>query len=47
MSWGVDLWDQYDKLLQYTDHGIEFVKRVESFVKERIEIEQDYAKKLR
>jgi thyroid hormone receptor interactor 10 len=39
--------DQYDKLLQYTDHGIEFVKRVESFVKERIEIEQDYAKKLR
>ncbi|XP_062515709.1 formin-binding protein 1-like [Corticium candelabrum] len=47
MSWGVDLWDQYEKLLQYTDQGIDFVKRVESFAKERIEIEQEYAKKLR
>eukprot|EP00118_Oscarella_pearsei_P025776 m.308753 g.308753 ORF g.308753 m.308753 type:complete len:517 (+) comp44681_c0_seq1:88-1638(+) len=47
MSWGSELWDQYEKLLHVSEQGHDFVKRVENFVKERIEIEADYAKKLR
>ena len=39
--------DQYDKVCAHTDHGIEFVKRVSSFVEKRIHVEQSYAKELR
>lgn len=47
MSWGTELWDQYDKVAVHTDVGIEFIKRVSSFVEKRISAEQNYAKELR
>ena len=39
--------DQYDKVAIHTDIGIEFVKRVSSFVEKRISAEHNYAKELR
>jgi len=47
MSWGTELWDQYDQVCTHTDQGIEFVKRVTSYVEKRIHVEQSYAKDLR
>lgn len=47
MSWGTELWDQYDKVAVHTDVGIEFIKRVSTFVEKRISAEQNYAKELR
>ncbi|XP_057573862.1 formin-binding protein 1-like isoform X9 [Hippopotamus amphibius kiboko] len=46
MSWGTELWDQFDSLDKHTQWGIDFLERYAKFVKERIEIEQNYAKQL-
>ncbi|KAJ7988342.1 hypothetical protein DPEC_G00322570 [Dallia pectoralis] len=47
MSWGSELWDQFDNLEKHTQSGIEFVERYSKFVKERTEIEISYAKQIR
>uniref|UniRef100_A0A4W5QD96 Formin binding protein 1 n=1 Tax=Hucho hucho TaxID=62062 RepID=A0A4W5QD96_9TELE len=47
MSWGSELWDQFDNLEKHTQSGIEFVERYTKFVKERSEIEVNYAKQIR
>ncbi|XP_077078873.1 formin-binding protein 1-like isoform X1 [Siphateles boraxobius] len=47
MSWGTDLWDQFENLDKHTQWGIDFLERYAKFVKERLEIEQVYAKQLR
>ncbi|XP_072559298.1 formin-binding protein 1a isoform X18 [Paramormyrops kingsleyae] len=47
MSWGTELWDQFDNLEKHTHWGIEFVERYTKFVKERSEIEVNYAKQIR
>ncbi|XP_066916625.1 formin-binding protein 1-like [Clytia hemisphaerica] len=46
-TWGIDLWDQRDIVEKHTSNGIDFLERCASFVKERIRIEQEYAKSLR
>ncbi|XP_061117021.1 formin-binding protein 1-like isoform X4 [Conger conger] len=47
MSWGAELWDQFDSLEKHTQWGIEFLERYTKFVKERCEIEVNYAKQIR
>ncbi|KAK2833290.1 hypothetical protein Q5P01_017179 [Channa striata] len=47
MDWGTDLWDQYDIIERHTQSGLELVEKYVKFVKERTEIEQNYAKQLR
>ncbi|XP_063831928.1 formin-binding protein 1-like isoform X2 [Ostrinia nubilalis] len=47
MSWGTELWDQYDNLAAHTHKGIEFLDKYGNFVKERCAIELEYAGKLR
>ncbi|XP_026873094.2 cdc42-interacting protein 4 homolog isoform X1 [Electrophorus electricus] len=47
MDWGTDLWDQYDVIEKHTLSGLELVDKYIKFVKERTEIEQNYAKQLR
>uniref|UniRef100_A0A8C5EUN7 Formin binding protein 1b n=1 Tax=Gouania willdenowi TaxID=441366 RepID=A0A8C5EUN7_GOUWI len=47
MSWGSELWDQFDNLEKHTQWGIEFVEKYSKFVKERTEIEFSYAKQIR
>uniref|UniRef100_A0A3B3HKD4 Formin binding protein 1-like n=1 Tax=Oryzias latipes TaxID=8090 RepID=A0A3B3HKD4_ORYLA len=47
MSWGTELWDQFDNLDKHTQWGIDFLERYAKFVKERLEVEQNYAKQLR
>lgn len=47
MSWGSELWDQFDNLEKHTQWGIEFVDKYTKFVKERSEIETSYAKQIR
>ncbi|XP_067124598.1 formin-binding protein 1-like isoform X2 [Centruroides vittatus] len=47
MSWGVDLWDQYDNLSIHTHRGIDFLDKYGQFVKERCSIEHEYAYKLK
>ncbi|XP_068581165.1 formin-binding protein 1-like isoform X2 [Cebidichthys violaceus] len=47
MSWGTELWDQFDNLDKHTQWGIDFLERYAKFVKERLDIEQAYAKQLR
>ncbi|XP_061555412.1 formin-binding protein 1 isoform X7 [Phycodurus eques] len=47
MSWGLELWDQFDNLEKHTQWGIEFLERYTKFVKERSEIETNYAKQIR
>ncbi|KAK5901202.1 hypothetical protein CgunFtcFv8_026097 [Champsocephalus gunnari] len=47
MSWGAELWDQFDNLEKHTQWGIEFVEKYTKFVKERSEIETSYAKQIR
>ncbi|XP_072294760.1 formin-binding protein 1-like isoform X3 [Eucyclogobius newberryi] len=47
MSWGTELWDQFENLDKHTQWGIDFLDRYAKFVKERLEIEQNYAKQLR
>ncbi|XP_037553742.1 formin-binding protein 1-like, partial [Nematolebias whitei] len=40
-------WDQFENLDKHTQWGIDFLERYGKFVKERLEIEQNYAKQLR
>ncbi|XP_051907981.1 formin-binding protein 1 isoform X23 [Hippocampus zosterae] len=47
MSWGSELWDQFDNLEKHTQWGIDFLERYAKFVKERSEIEINYAKQIR
>lgn len=46
-TWGTELWDQRDAIEKHTQTGIEFLDKCAGFVKERIRIEQEYAKSLR
>lgn len=39
--------DQFDNLDKHTQWGIDFLERYAKFVKERLDIEQNYAKQLR
>lgn len=41
------LQDQFENLDKHTQWGIDFLERYGKFVKERLEIEQNYAKQLR
>jgi len=47
MSWGTELWDQYDQIAVHTQRGIDFLERYGNFVEARTKIEQEYAGKLR
>ncbi|XP_048505712.1 formin-binding protein 1-like isoform X2 [Athalia rosae] len=47
MSWGTELWDQYENLSLHTQKGIEFLERYGHFVRDRCAIEVEYAAKLR
>ncbi|XP_049689053.1 formin-binding protein 1 isoform X18 [Accipiter gentilis] len=47
MSWGTELWDQFDNLEKHTQWGIDVLEKYIKFVKERTEIELSYAKQLR
>ncbi|XP_073791858.1 formin-binding protein 1 isoform X34 [Danio rerio] len=47
MSWGTELWDQFDNLEKHTQWGIDFVEKYTKFVKERSEIELNYARQMR
>lgn len=47
MSWGTDLWDQYESIAAHTQRGIEFLDRSGKFIKERCDIESEYANKLK
>ncbi|XP_020014561.2 formin-binding protein 1 isoform X14 [Castor canadensis] len=47
MSWGIELWDQFDNLEKHTQWGIDILEKYIKFVKERAEIELSYAKQLR
>ncbi|XP_053726359.1 formin-binding protein 1-like isoform X3 [Synchiropus splendidus] len=46
-TWGTELWDQFDHLEKHTSAGIDFLERYSKFVRERAEIELNYAKQLR
>ncbi|XP_057611271.1 formin-binding protein 1 isoform X11 [Chionomys nivalis] len=47
MSWGTELWDQFDNLEKHTQWGIDILEKYIKFVKERTDIELSYAKQLR
>jgi len=47
MSWGRELWDQYDSIASHTQKGIDFLEKYGHFVDQRCKIEQEYASKLR
>lgn len=47
MSWGTELWDQFDNLAIHTSKGIELLDRYGNFVRDRSVIEVEYASKLR
>uniref|UniRef100_A0A0K8TM08 Putative cdc42-interacting protein cip4 n=1 Tax=Tabanus bromius TaxID=304241 RepID=A0A0K8TM08_TABBR len=47
MSWGTELWDQYENLATHTNKGIEFLDKYGNFVRDRCAIETEYAAKLR
>ncbi|XP_066588213.1 formin-binding protein 1-like isoform X1 [Prorops nasuta] len=47
MSWGTELWDQFDNLSLHTQKGIEFLERYGHFIRDRCVIEVEYAAKLR
>nr|XP_006811822.1 PREDICTED: formin-binding protein 1 homolog [Saccoglossus kowalevskii] len=47
MSWGIDLWDQFEIAEKHTANGIDFVDKYCKFVKERCRIENEYATALR
>jgi hypothetical protein len=47
MSWGTELWDQYETLALHTQKGIGFLKKYGHFIRERSAIEMEYAAKLR
>ena len=39
--------DQWDRVQEHTEHGLEFTKKCQEFVRDRIKVEIDYAKSLR
>lgn len=47
MSWGLELWDQYDKISVHTHQGLQFLENFSQFIKDRSSIETDYAARLR
>jgi len=47
MSWGLDLWDQFDVIDKHNQRGIQFFEQYAKYVKERINIETEYAAKLK
>lgn len=47
MSWGIELWDQFDNISAHTQKGIDFCERLLHFSKERCAIEAEYATKLK
>jgi len=47
MSWGTELWDQYDQIAVHTQKGIDFLEKYGHFVDARSKIEAEYASKLR
>lgn len=47
MSWGTELWDQYENLSMHTQKGVDFLEKYGHFIKDRCAIEVDYATKLR
>ncbi|KAI0978580.1 hypothetical protein GJ496_003841 [Pomphorhynchus laevis] len=47
LDWSKELWDQFDNLAYYTNRGASFCDSLEYFFRERCNIEQDYASKLR
>ncbi|XP_076436694.1 formin-binding protein 1-like [Babylonia areolata] len=47
MSWGTELWDQYDNVGGHTQKGLEFCEKFNSFLKERAAVEQEYARSLK
>ncbi|XP_066940736.1 formin-binding protein 1 isoform X17 [Macrobrachium rosenbergii] len=47
MSWGSELWDQWEDISYHTLKGINFLETYGNFVKERCQIEMEYAKGLR
>ncbi|KAK0159734.1 hypothetical protein PV327_010818 [Microctonus hyperodae] len=47
MSWGSELWDQYDNLSLHTQKGIDFLERYGHFIRDRCKIEVEYAGNLR
>lgn len=46
-DWGTELWDQFDNLERHTQWKIDFLERFSKFTKERIEVEENYAKHMR
>ncbi|CAG5124279.1 unnamed protein product, partial [Candidula unifasciata] len=47
MSWGIELWDQWDNIGIHTQKGIDFCERYVHFLKEKSAVELDYASKLK
>ncbi|XP_073981707.1 formin-binding protein 1-like Cip4 isoform X3 [Rhodnius prolixus] len=47
MSWGSELWDQYENLSLHTQKGIDFLEKYGHFIRDRCSIEMEYAAKLR
>lgn len=47
MSWGSELWDQYDNVGAHTQKGIDFCEKFTHFLKERAAVEQEYARNLK
>ncbi|XP_061169788.1 formin-binding protein 1-like isoform X5 [Saccostrea echinata] len=47
MSWGTELWDQYDTIATHTQKGIDFCERFTHFLKDRCSIELKYASDLK
>jgi len=47
MSWGTELWDQYDQIAVHTQKGIDFLEKYGQFTDARSKIEAEYAQKLR
>lgn len=47
MSWGTELWDQFENILVHAQKGIDLCEKFSQFTKERCSIEIDYANKLK
>lgn len=47
MSWGTELWDQFENVCTHTQKGIDFCEKFSHFLKERCSIENEYAAKLK
>ncbi|KAI5623635.1 thyroid hormone receptor interactor 10b [Silurus asotus] len=47
MDWGTALWDQPDAIEKHTQLGLDLIDRYVKFVRERVDIEQNYTKQLK